>query len=173
MITIQELLEDATYKRFFLSQPVLPHIPIQRPTPPWRVYIQLDAGGKWRTKDCWKYTDAFLLVKQYLKTCHDAAIQSRGVAFKPPYRKVKVTKNGKSVMVKGSNGEVSQMTRIVYWKPHIPADEGEHLWCPYCRRPTELKWFSRHHAFTGRTFDPGHQRCTICGASEMLMRGMR
>src|SRR6266576_7280607 len=128
MITIQELLEDPIYKKFFLAKPVLPHIPVERPTPPWRVYVQFHVDGKWTKADVWTYTDAFNLLKRYLRTCHNATIQSRGVAFKPPYRKVRVTKNGKPVMVKASNGVVSPMTRIVHWKPHIPADEGEHLW---------------------------------------------
>jgi|SRR5882672_12317322 len=171
MITLKELLEDSTYKKFFLSKPELAVIP--RTSPPWRVYVQKRIDLGWACRDMWTYVDAFKLLKKYLPDVYDATIQSRGTAFKPPHKLVRVTKSGKPIMIRGSNGKLTQRTKIVFWTPHLPADETIHHWCPYCRRPVVIGWFSKHHTFSKAPFDPTSRRCPICGASEMLMAGLR
>lgn len=171
MLTLNELLEDKTYREFFLTKPTLAAIP--RTAEPWRVYIQTEVDGRWGRKDFWKYGEAFKFLKPRLYDIHDATIQSRGVAFQPPHRIVAITRGGKRVMVRAADGHLYPKTKIVPWKPKLPADEVPHEWCPYCRRPVIIAWFSKHHSFKGRVFDPGLRRCIICGASELLMRGIR
>lgn len=163
MMTIHELLEDKTYKEFFTTRPQIPQVhPDQIP---WRVYVQREANGGWAKKEFALYTAAFKFLKPYLKTCHDAAIQSKGVAYQPPARTVRITKNGKPVMVDGK----PKLRRIV-WQPKLPYDEVPHTWCTYCRRPTVFAWFSKHHAFPkGYELVTPYQRCVICGTSERLV----
>lgn len=171
MITLNELLEDKIYKEFLLTRPRLKALP--RTSEPWRVYIQLKPDGSWAKKDFWKYGEAFKFLKPRLHEIHDATIQSRGVAFSAPHQVVKITRNGKRVMVRGSDGILRPKTKIVLWRPQLPSDETAHEWCPYCRRPVIIAWFTKHHSFGNRVFDPGLRRCIICGASELLMRGIR
>lgn len=161
MITIHDLLEDPVWKREVLLTP--PELPSHLyHTAPWRLYV-LTRDGKWLKRDFATYREAFSMLKKHLKTCRDACIVSRAVAFAPPARKVKtgrtVERNGKQVPV----------VKMVPWEYRFDAeDESGHRWCPYCRRPTIFKWFHTHHAFTGdmaRILDPRKLRCTICGAS--------
>lgn len=170
MITLLELLDDKRYREFFLKLPVLPDLP--RTAPPWRLYVQRDSSGPWARKDFETYRDAFRMLKtKYLKTAHDATIQSKGTAFDPPHRVVKVTRGGVVLMAKGANPV--PVTKVVLWKPLLPGDEAPHRWCPYCRRPTIFAWFSTHHAFPKHAavqLNPGLLRCTICGVSENLVR---
>lgn len=173
MITLRELLVDKTYKEFFLTRPELrPH---PRTSPPWRVYVQRKPDGSWAKKDFWSYVEAFKFLKKLLPEIHDAAIHCRGVSYKPPSRRVRVTRGGKPVIIKSPNGTRVQRTRLVYWTPKLEPEEAPHVWCPWCRRPVEIRWFSKHHSFNGvdQVFDPSLRRCVICGASELLMRGLR
>lgn len=175
MITLVELLEDAKYRQFFSTVPrTLVPVPGQLP---WRLYIQREAGGPWLRKDFEKYADAFRRIAPDLKRggVHDGAIQSRNIAFAPPERIAKITKGGKPVLVKSSNGSVSQKTQVVIWKPKLPADEESHTWCTYCRRPTVFRWFKSHHALRGYgaqglVINPADTRCTICAAREEFIR---
>lgn len=172
MITLRELLADPVYKEFYTTVPVLPKLP--RPNPPWRVYLQFEVDGSWRRKDVWKYSEAFALVKRYFNDVHDATIQSKGTCYDPPSRVVRVTRGGVPVKVKNSNGKLVPLTKEIPWKPKLLPEEGEHLWCPLCRRPTEIRWFSKHHAFKpGQAFSQSERRCLICGASELFMLGRR
>lgn len=169
MITLPELLEDKAYREFFTTKPSSPPAhPLA--SPPWRVYIQRRLDGPWARRDFRTYTQAFKFIRPHLKTCHDGAIQSKGVAYRPPGRLVRVTRNGAPIMVKMTDGTYTQKTKFVEWRPHLPEGEGVHHWCPYCRRPTVFRWFSNHHAFPkGSVFDPSLTRCIICGASERLV----
>lgn len=136
--------------------------------PPWRLYVQRETDGPWARKDFETYRDTFRRLKaEMFEGIHDATIQSKGHAFDPPYRIVKVVRNGQPVLVKGI-----QETRVMVWKPTLPEGETPHRWCPYCRRPTIFSWFSNHHAFPKNgvvKFDPTLLRCTICGVSDRLV----
>lgn len=169
MIRLIELLDDKRYREYFLKVPALPQV--KRIAPPWRLYVQRETDGPWARKEFNTYREAFQNLKsRYLKESHDACIQSKGTAFDPPYRIVKVTRGGIVQMTKGPNPQ--PITRVVIWKPQLPPDETAHRWCPYCRRPTIFGWFSHHHAFprgTTLAYDPSLKRCTICGASENLV----
>lgn len=165
MITLRELLSDKRYREYFLKIPVLPELP--RTGPPWRLYVQRESGGPWARREYDSYRDAFRHLKRIgFSDCHDACIQSKGTAFNPPHRVVKVTRGGIPLLHKDG----SPITKVVWWKPSIPGDEAPHRWCPYCRRPTIFAWFTKHHAFRGgAVFNPSLLRCTICGASENLV----
>lgn len=161
MLNIHELLGDAKYRQFFLTRPKMPDVP--RLSPPWRLYVQLEGSGIWRKRDCWDYAEAVRLFNAMRKRgLHDAAITCRPMGWAPPSRIVRV----KGKFHKNSQGEMVPVTREVYWRPSVPAEEDQHLWCPYCRRPTVFRPFARHHAFVGeykKMMDPGAIRCTICG----------
>ena len=161
MMTIHELLEDKTYREWFLKPPPMPVVYKQIGAQPWRVYLQIDE--RWRKKDAGTYREAFGIFKDYKHLARDAAIVSKSVAFSPPHRMARI--RGKYVIDKRTGKKV-QVTKLVVWSPKVPMDEAEmHTWCPYCRRPTVFKYFSRHHAFTGfNTLNLNTtMRCTICG----------
>lgn len=159
MMTIHELLEDKAYREFFLKPPAMPRLYKANGMAPWRVYIRRDHTGPWAKKDCMTYREAFEVFKRWSPQIHDAAITSRAVAFSPPYKMARI--RGQYVVHKGKK---VQKTKLVVWTPKVPAEEGIHTWCPYCRRPTIFRYFSKHHAFPEGAFGIGeHQRCTICG----------
>jgi hypothetical protein len=170
MMTLRELLEDKVFKEFFTTIPEVQGY-MHPGRLPWRVYVQKERGGPWRKKDFRTYREAFLFLKPRLRDVYDATIQSRGTAFPPPAKVVKVVKrlpSGKKVPVRDEKGK--QQYRRIVWRPILPEMEEPHRWCPYCRRPTVFGWFSKHHAFPrGFEFDLSLQRCTICGASERLV----
>lgn len=161
MLTIHELLDDQQYRQWFLTKPKMPQAP--RIAPPWRLYAQVEAGGRWSKKDFFDYADAVrFFVALRRRGVHDAAVTCRPIPWDPPSRIVKV----KGKYVKNNKGDLVQVTREVHWRPKLPADEDHHLWCPYCRRPTIFRAFATHHALTGQyrfMMDPGAPRCTICG----------
>lgn len=167
MITLLELLEDKTFKQYFLTKPVIPAVAASL-SPPWRVYVQLEGRhGRWGRKSFDTYTEAFKWLKPRLHSFHDAAITCPKVTSYGPTRMVKI----KGRYVEGSDGVKRQATKRVPWKPKIPADEiDEHRWCPYCRRPTAFRWFSQHHAL-GKLegVSLSFRRCVICGASENML----
>lgn len=184
MITLPELLEDPRYRKFFQTPPkMLKPLPGQLP---WRVLVQRRPGGPWAKKETETYAEAFKIIRGAIRNdrLHDGTIQSRGIAFGPPVRIAKVTKGGRPVYfykdgkrVLGPDGQPVQKTVTVEWKPKLDAADDAHEWCPYCRRPTVLRWFKSHHAL--RTFniqelvDPSDRRCTICGARESFLREAR
>lgn len=164
MLTIIDLLEDPIYKAYFCKVPKLPKT--SSTTPPWRLYIQRKGETRWRRRDFDTYSAAFKVLKKLLKEdkVKDAAIHCRRMSFAPPVRMMKI--RGK--YVRGSDGVSRQATKRVDWEPKIPADIfDEHEWCPWCRRPSVFKYYSRHHALgqLGMTIDPSVPRCVICGAS--------
>lgn len=163
MISIHELLEDKTYKEFFLNQPRMPRVYRDQGMKPWRLYVQLDQDGKWLKKDAPTYFEAFKLFKKYRPDAHDATIMSRSIAFPPPHRHVRI----KGKFQVNSRGQKSQVTKLIVWRPRLDGSEIPHRWCCYCRRPTIFRWFSKHHAFgKDMPFDPSALRCTICGVRE-------
>ena len=172
MITIHELLEDKVYTKFFLQKPVIPgHV--RRATPRWRVYVQRETDGPWGKKDLNTYTEAFKFFKSRLRRCHDAAIHCRGFSFDPPSRIVKLTRGGLPVMGVTPDGVEYQKTKLIVWKPKLYSEDMPHTWCVYCRRPVELRWFTKHHNFGKKEFDASLKRCPICGTSERLLSGRK
>lgn len=181
MITLPELLEDPRYKKFFQTPPkMLKPLPGQKP---WRVLVQRKPDGPWAKKEFETYADSFRLLAKNLRagTIHDGAIQSRGIAFGPPTRVAKVTRGGKPVFhtkggkrVLGPDGRPIQKTVTIEWKPKLDVGDEPHQWCPFCRRPTVLRWFRSHHALRTSGLqglaDLSDRRCTICGARESFIR---
>lgn len=170
MITIHDLLEDSRYKEFFLQVPKAPAT-LPGMTPPWVLYVRFRGEKRWRKKEFSSYAQAFKLLKRLIHQgkVHDAAINNKRQSFPPPMRLVRI----KGKFVRGSDNVKRQATKFVEWSPKIPGDEmDEHKWCPYCRRPTVFKWYSRHHALPniakGVVIDASVRRCCICGASERI-----
>lgn len=171
LITLPELLEDKRYRQFFST------VPKQGPSRAnWRIFVQRKPDGPWAKRDYDKYSDAFRRIARELKggTLHDGTIQSRGIAYAPPERIVRVTKNGRPVMARNSRGELVQKTAVVAWKPKLDADEEPHTWCSYCRRPMVFRWFASHHSLRNSPvagcIDPTDRRCVICGGREEFIR---
>lgn len=168
MITLPELLKDPRYKKFFCT------VPKQGPSAMnWRIYVQRKVDGPWARRDYAKYSEAFKRIKRELEAgnLHDGTIQSRGIAYAPPERIVKVTKGGRPILVKNpSTGQLIPKTAVVVWRPKLMPEDEQHIWCVYCRRPTVFKWFLNHHALRNSPvagcIDPADRRCTICGARE-------
>jgi hypothetical protein len=173
MLTLPELLEDKRYKEFFTT---VPKVVVRPGQLPWRLMIQQHADGPWAKKEFPRYADAFRLLARRLRdnTVHDGAICSRGIAFAPPQRIVRITKGGKPVMARTSRGELVQKTAVSIWEPRLPLGEETHIWCTYCRRPTVFRWFRTHHLIKGTELqgltDVSDKRCTICGARESFIR---
>jgi hypothetical protein len=170
MISLLELLEDPTYKEFFTTVPKLPRA-ARHPgmTPPWRLWAQLGTDRKWRSKDFPKYSEAFTYFKVLRKKHRliDAAINCKRVATPAILHWVDTDQT-----MRGSDGKIRPVQKQVLWLPPLPSDEvDEHIWCPYCRRPTAFKYFTRHHALLriGVMIDPSIPRCIICGASSRMI----
>lgn len=170
MLTIHDLLEDATYRAYIKRRP---HLPAHY-TPdklPFRLMVKLKGEPQWRMRRFGTYDEMFLAFKKLLPKLQDAALQIPGTGDTPPNRVVKI----KGKFFTNGKGERLQVTKLVPWQPKIPADEfEEHHWCNYCRRPTVFKRFTRHHALSARKtggvpIDPSLHRCTICGASENIV----
>lgn len=168
MIPMSELVKDPNYRAFLETQPKTP--PISRDkgrqtSPPWIVYVQVSADGKWGKKEFWKYTKAFRFFRACMKQgVHDATINNRRIPTSPPSRMVRI----KGKFVVGSDGIKRQATKLVEWKlpTALAQDQPEHHWCLYCRRPTVFKFYSKHPRL-GRV-DSFIQRCCICGASARI-----
>jgi hypothetical protein len=182
LITLLELLEDPKFREFFKTVPKT--IKPKEGQMPWRLYVQREAQGPWAKKEFARYADAFRALTPYIRDgrIHDGAIQSRNIAFGPPERIVRLTKGGKPLYavdkdgkkLLGPDGKPIQRTAVSLWKPKLPADEEEHIWCTYCRRPTVFRWFKTHHSLRRSVLDgltdPSERRCTICGARESFIR---
>lgn len=165
MLTIHELLEDKKYRAYFQTVPKLKN---GKTGKPWRLYVQ-GHDHKWRKKDFAKYSDAFKLFRKLLRKgeVRDAAINCRRQSFAPPTRMARI----RNKYVTGSDGVRRQATKRVEWRPKLGPDHfEEHLWCPWCRRPSAFKNFSYHHAFPREMgLDTSVARCSICGASTRII----
>lgn len=170
MITLEELLQDEDYKKYFLTVPKLP--PHYRGRLMWKLMILKEGETQWRVKKFPSYTEAFKALKKLRPNIKDGLINSPGLDWQPPAKRFRV---------KGQYTRVGRrkvpMVRVVAWKPQIPADLPNHHWCPYCRRPTVFDYFDVHPAMTvqrvgrglGANVDPSLLRCGICAASEQLI----
>lgn len=173
MINIHDLLQDPHYKEFFCKVPNLPPHLKAPGKQPWRLIVQKKGEHHWRMKRFASYQDAFKALKKLLPQVTDATINCGGLQFEPPQRVVRI--KGKYFVT--ASGKKQQVTRMVTWKPRIPADEAfeEHYWCPYCRRPTTFRRFNHHPILSvkrlgGLGVDPSLLRCSICGASENIVK---
>lgn len=171
MIPMSELLKDRFYRSFLEKTPELPEVAASKTkakTPPWVVYVQRDVDGKWGRRAFWKYKKALKFMLKYVDAgAHDAALNCRRVAFDPPSRRVRI----KGKFVRGSDGVERQATKLVTWRlpAALAADEQEHHWCKYCRRPTVFKYYRRHKALKDlEQVDQSVPRCSICGASARI-----
>lgn len=166
MIPMSELVKDPVYRKFLETPPRMPPIardPKRMSTPPWVVYVQRELHGPWGKKEFWKYKDAFKFFSKALKLgVADAAINNRRIPFEPPHKVVRV--RGKYQV--GTDGIKRQVTKMIAWKPKLLAEDPDHYWCMYCRRPTEFKYYKKHKALSGEiVIDNDIPRCCICGAS--------
>lgn len=165
MIPMSELLKDPAYKKFLLSKPKVPRHQKTMGGTPWVVYVQKEIDGSWGKKEFPKYSDAFKFFKAWLKKgAHDLAINNRRFGFDPPLRFARI----KGKYVKGTDGVTRQATKAVPWKvpARLAADQPDHHWCKYCRRPTVFKFYASHKRL-GQC-DPSVPRCCICGASARI-----
>lgn len=166
MITLDELLEDPAYRKYFAKVPKLKNK--NRIEPPWMLYLQHKETKRWHGKRFNTYAEAYKEYKRLngLGKVMNGAICCPGQGFKPPSRIVKVKNQYRT----DSKGIRWQVTKAVPWKPKLPAEEEAHQWCPYCRRPTTFGYYAQHHALNhltpqGISINPAVPRCSICGAS--------
>lgn len=131
-LSVKTLLRDPIYKKW-MSKP--PKLKVQGSTKPWKIFV-LKKTGKWATIEFDTYPQAFNWMAKHLKEYDDIVIHSKREMFKPPVVKYKGKK--------------------CYW----PSPRG-YRWCPYCRRPTQFKYFRRHHNL--KTMAPWYKRCEVCG----------
>lgn len=143
-ITLRELLrEDPIYKQWFMK---VPKITVAGNTPPWRLFVQMEEGGRWATAILPSYPKAYAALKLRLPDLYDATIHSRRQHFAPP------------------------VVRIGDKKHRMPMPEG-HEWCELCRRPVVFKYFSKHPNLGIVSHD--YLRCTICGMRQVAMKRYR
>lgn len=163
LITIEELLADDQYKGYFTKVPQLPshYTPANRP---WKLIILKKGESVWRTKRFGTYAEAFSGFKKLRPVIDNAAINSPGLGFMPPTRKVRV---------KGQfDAKGKQLTKFIVWKPPITADMEQHIWCPHCRRPSLFQMATlparRRENYVLPAAAPA-MRCVICGASDRIV----
>ena len=161
-------MKDPVYREFLQTPPKMPPIardPKKMSSPPWVVYVQKEPHGKWGKKEFWKYKDAFKFFSKALKMgVADAAINNKRIPFDPPHKVVRV----KGRYQVGSDGVKRQITKIIEWRPKLLAEDAEHYWCLYCRRPTEFFYYRKHRALKLESIDTTIPRCCICGASARI-----
>lgn len=169
MIPIGELLDDKTFRKFFTETPSM--YPVQLTRDAWRVWVKTTPTTPWRRKDVREYQSG---VRHILRgvdqgSLHDAVLQSRGVSYKPPTRRVRVMHRGQPVMQVGRDGVAKPRIDTLVWctPATLVQDYGPHEWCFYCRRPTVFSYFARHHNFVGTPleafYDNTVRRCCVCG----------
>jgi hypothetical protein len=174
-IRFRDLLEENRAFRDFCK--TIPKTPFHRSGKPWRVYVQLEAGGRWARRDFARYSEAFNFAVRLMRdrSPWDLAIHCRNRSTPMPGRWVNLTRDGKPVYLTVGKGKEKQyvlrdgkkVRKQKFVPMHLPPG---HEWCRYCRRPTIFRWFSKHHAFDmtdpSTVFHPSYLRCTICGVSE-------
>lgn len=135
-IRLRALLKEPQYRAWFTK---VPNITVMHLTPPWRLYVQMEAGGRWAKVDLPSYAKAYTGVKSRLQEAHDMTIHCRPQPWRPPI-----------VQVDGK-------------KSFMPCPDG-HNWCVYCRRPTVFGYFVKHPAMPGKIIAEYDLRCGICAA---------
>lgn len=141
-ITFRELVQDPLYRKWFLAKP-------QHADRRWVAWVQREEGGRWARREFDGWREGARWVVAHHERVWDLSLCCPGRATPRPKIKTKRrTKKGLAVRVP--------------W----PLPEG-HRWCPYCRRPTVFRRFSKHHAMWTMSFvNPNVRRCTACGVKE-------
>lgn len=138
---LDQLKADKLYRKWMAKNPKLTVVANGQP---WVVYVQKEVDGGWARKLFPKYREAYAFMKRRIHDFPDLTINSRRQPFKPP-------------IIIGPKG------KPVYRLPQLLiAPDVAHQWCPYCRRLSIFKCFSKHHAFPGLTIRY-IDRCVICG----------
>lgn len=135
------LKEDELFRVWFMKPPTLTALVH---TPPWRIYIQAEQGGRWARGDIPSYAKAVAQINSRLRDAWDMTIHCKPQQFKPPV----VRKKGHT-----------------FW---LPLPEG-HEWCSLCRRAVIFNTFNKHPALKFGC-DSTVPRCTICGMKQESMR---
>jgi len=172
MIPMSELLKDPAYRRFITRLPEVPTPANNKVlSPMWVVYVRLKPDSPWKRKSFRSYKKAFKFFNKARKVgVYDLAINNKRIYYDPPSRFVRI--KGKFVI--GSDGVKRQATKLVEWKPRLSAEDADHEWCGYCRRPVEFKYYNKHAAIKRPDslwdipLDNSVRRCCICGASERI-----
>jgi hypothetical protein len=133
-LTLRDLIKDPIYRKWYAMKP----IEFSVGTLPWRVWVLTPRGWTKPKQDFRTYAEAYNWIVRRMDQYEDLVLYSKGHEFKPPIIKYRDKK--------------------YYWPTPIGF-----RWCGYCRRPTEFKMFSRHHALT-HIQDTHAPRCSICGA---------
>lgn len=139
MPTLRKQLKDPIFRAWMAKQPRKDTNP---PHDNWRVYVQREKGGRWARKDFHTYKEAYRFVLQNINKFHDMALSSKLYAFRPPIVRNKTT------------------NKKAFHYPEAPGSK----WCPFCRRMTKFKWFSRHHNVKS-CYCGQFKQCEICGAN--------
>lgn len=140
---LRELLAEPLYKAYFKKRP--PEPTAQTLNHPWQVWAFNEQTGKWGSKHCSTYPDAYTFVRKlYVKPEYaDIAIVSRAVIHPLP-RAFKLAE---------------------LWDPY------RYDWCGRCRRPTIFRYMpSGHralHSAPAITTDEPY-RCFYCGVRKLL-----
>jgi hypothetical protein len=171
MMPIGELLEDKTFRKFFTSTPPMYETQLNRDA--WRIWVKPTADKPWRRKDVREYQRGARFILSGLEngSLYDAVLQSRGVSYKPPTRRLRVMHQGKPVIIVDGKGVAKPKINIIVWDTPaaLTQEYGRHDWCYYCRRPTVFGYFAYHHNFRGTLlesfYDGATRRCAVCGIS--------
>lgn len=143
----EQLKSDKLFRKWMAKTPKLT---THGATDPWAIYIQRDVDGGWARKLFQEYRDAYSFIARRINDFPDLTLNCRRQSFKPP-------------IIIGPKG------RPVYRLPQLRvAPDFPHQWCPYCRRLSIFKPFSKHHAMSVqlRYID----RCMICGIARSSIR---
>lgn len=154
-VRFKDLLKEPVYRRWILKD--RPNHPVARR--PWRVFVQVERGGKWAKKDFARYRDALKFAASWVKRdAWDLAIHHAPSELPMPVLKRAVGKRkGITVWRKTLWMELPQAMEIA----------ATHDWCGLCRRPTVFRRYRKHHAFPrGLPANPDQLRCCVCGASK-------
>lgn len=136
-ITLAELLDaNPIFDKWMDKVPSTNGTDIVRP---WRLVILIE--GNWYKKEVKTYEKGLKILRRHLHEWDDGALQSKVIPFAPPV----VRRDGKRER----------------FMPGVPGQTPGHAWCAYCRRPTLMALFSRHHIV--KRCVAWEPRCTICG----------
>lgn len=150
LIPLREQLRDPVFRKWMAKPPKLKVVGANKP---WIVYVQKEVDGGWALRRFQEYGDAYRFIAARINDFPDLTLNCGRQQFKPP-------------IIVGDSGKLVYRLPQLQVPPDVP-----HIWCPYCRRLSIFKSFSRHHAlriigrsgkwqsFPIRYID----RCMICG----------
>lgn len=167
-ITFKELLQDRIYKEWVRRPPQFRSPPYT--SNPWRCWVQRKHDGPWAYKDFPTYAQAFnRLIREFKDGAWDGAVGCPSRTSPRPMVKrgmKPLFRDGKPVMDPKNPKQQIMVANRVRWV--VPEN---HLWCPYCRRPTRWGYYRRHHAMKSvGNIDGSELRCRICGVRQSFVR---